>query len=248
MKINSERDFQFSALKGETRIEFYSRWQKYSKKYFRWQFEQFEAYLGRRIADIGCGIGNFTDFFLNKELYLGVDSDQQIIDLVKNRYAGKKNINFITADINENELIPKLKEYGIDTIFCINLLEHIENDIQIMKNLLEIIPKDGTLCLFVPALNFNFGTLDILDGHYRRYDKRSLLDILDKSKVDILKMYYLNAIGALVWFIKGRVLRQKKHGSDNFFLMNLLVPIISKIEKFIFVPFGLSLVVILKKK
>ena len=47
----------------ESHLDLYRRWGKLSKPYFKWQFSHFSKYVGQRIGDIGCGLGNFVFLF-----------------------------------------------------------------------------------------------------------------------------------------------------------------------------------------
>ncbi len=58
----------------ESQAEFYQRWQDLARPYFAWQFSPFASSRGNRVADLGCGLGNFTDYLKDKEYYLGVDT------------------------------------------------------------------------------------------------------------------------------------------------------------------------------
>lgn len=232
----------------ETHLQFYQRWHDLAKPYFEWQFEQFGSHLGRRVADLGCGLGNFTDFLLSKEFYLGIDADVGIINLVRKKYRFAHNVRFTAGDITSREIVAVLKEERIDSIMCINVLEHIEKDGESIDRMLAVLPPQGRLCLLVPALQLNYGSLDVLDHHYRRYNKREITGKLLKAGADILSVRYFNLIGALGWFIKGNVLRQKTHSDHNYRIMNKIIPMSKTVEKLFTIPFGQSLVAIATKK
>jgi 2-polyprenyl-3-methyl-5-hydroxy-6-metoxy-1,4-benzoquinol methylase len=54
----------------ESHLDFYRRWSGHCKPYFRWQMRQFSPYIGNRVGDVGCGLGNFAELLLDRELYL----------------------------------------------------------------------------------------------------------------------------------------------------------------------------------
>jgi len=230
----------------EDHLSFYTRWNAFSGRYFEWQFSQFEPYLGRRVADLGCGVGNLTPFMLDRDLYLGIDSDPEIIDFMKSQYPSTRypNIEIFQSNILSRDCSNLIKDKKIDTILSINVLEHIEDDNAALQVMLESLPKGGSLCLLIPAFNQLYGTLDELDNHYRRYNKALLLSKLAKFELEIIKLRYFNLIGAIGWFIKCKVFNQKKHTNDNFYIMHYLSSIMKNIEASIDIPFGLSLVVV----
>ena len=93
-----------------------------------------------------------------------------------------------------------------------------------------------------------YGSLDSLDRHYRRYSKKEMLLMTKNLNVDVVKCYYMNLLGALGWFLKAKVMKENRHGSENYLIGHLLVPVMSLAERIVRPPFGLSLVIVLKKR
>jgi SAM-dependent methyltransferase len=212
-----------------------------------WQLEQFTPYLGNRVIDVGCGLGNFAEILLDRERYIGIDSDQDIIEKMKDQYADTENIEFFQADITQWGHIQALAYEKADSILCVNVLEHIKDDRGALKNIAAILPWGGHVCLLVPAFQCLYGTLDSLDGHFRRYTKAMVMDRIRNLPVEIVHLYYFNMVGSLGWFFKGRVLREKTQSNANYAVMNMLIPLFSKIERAIKPFFGMSLIAILRK-
>jgi SAM-dependent methyltransferase len=141
----------------------------------------------------------------------------------------------------------ELKRKNLDSIICVNVLEHIQNDRQAIQNMVSGLVDGGTLCLLVPAMSWLYGSLDTLDGHFRRYTKKSLLEICPHHSLKVEELYYFNFVGALGWLVKGRLLRRKRHEDENYRVMNFLIPFMSFVENHFPVPFGLSLVAVFRK-
>lgn len=232
----------------ETHLDFYLRWGRLARPYFQWQFEQFKGVFGNRIADIGCGLGNFTEFFYGKELYLGFEPDLDCANKLKEIH---KNNNILLSDIGDicnPKAVEILEHNRIDTVICFNVLEHIENDTDALKNMVDGVIPGGHICLILPAFSWLYGTLDKLDGHYRRYDKNEITRLIGKLDVEIKNYHYFNLLGALGWFVKGRILKEKHHTDANFNLINKILPVISTVERFLKPCFGLSIILVLKKR
>ena len=66
--------------------------------------------------------------------------------------------------------------------------------------------------------------------------------------VDELELYHFNALAAVGWLFKGRVLREKRQADENYAVMNTVLPLASRLEGLIRPPFGLSLVAVLRKR
>jgi len=101
------------------------------------------------VVDLGCGVGYFTKVFfeMGYTKYLGIDFSQDMID------ASKKQVpyaDFILGDLRDNETIKILQKYKIFVI--LETLEHIEKDIDIIKN----IPKESLVIFSVPNFDGKF--------------------------------------------------------------------------------------------
>lgn len=232
----------------ESRLDFYRRWHRLSKPYIHWQFQQFAPYLGRRVADVGCGLGNFTPWLLDRELYLGVDLDEELLRELESTYHQSPSVQALRLDLTDASFAQTMTRHRIDSLLCVNVLEHIENDRRAAENMVSSLPPDGHLCLLVPAFQCLFGTLDKLDGHFRRYTKKTLARLVSGLPIETLRAYYFNFIGAPGWFLKGRVLKQPTHTDDNFGLMNALLPLVRPLERLCPPPFGMSLIGIYRRR
>src|SRR5262249_37058975 len=197
---------------GESRLDCYRRWHALAGPYFEWQLNQFTPYLGARIADGGGGIGNFCGYLLDRELYLGVDLAPDLTLEQRREFGLAANVEIAQGDITQESCRYLLASRRVDSILCVNVIEHIDNDVQALDNMIASLPSGGTLCLLVPAMSWLYGTLDALDGHYRRYRKQMLRERLSSFPVEIVRLYYFNLVGALGWFVKGRVLKETRHG------------------------------------
>jgi hypothetical protein len=154
------------------------------------------------------------------------------------------------TDATNPQLAEEMKALGIDTCFSVNVIEHIERDDLALRHMIEGTKKGGSICLLVPAHPFLYGTLDSLDHHFRRYTKASLRDLVARvggERVRWIDLYHFNAIASFGWFLKGRVLKETKQADENYALMNAVLPFVSRAEKLLRPPFGLSLIAILRR-
>lgn len=231
----------------ESHLDFYRRWHRLSKPYIRWQFDQFRPFVGRRVADVGCGLGNFTELLSDRDFYLGVDLDEELLAELLRNHGGSPKVQTARLDLTLPSLAETLRRHSVDTVLCVNVIEHIENDRLAVANMLEALPSGGHLCLLVPALPFLFGSLDTLDGHHRRYTKPTLARLFDGHPGRLERLYYFNLAGVPGWFLKGRILKQKTHTDDNYHLMNAILPLLRPLEALVRPPIGMSLVAVFRK-
>lgn len=226
--------------------QFYELWRDLSAPYFDWQVDHFRPYFGTRIADVGCGPGTLTPFLKEREYYLAIDHDPAMLEMVRAKCG--EDTNCLQADITQPEFRAALQQKKIDTIVSANTIEHIENDRDALRMMAEALPLGGHLCLLVPAFQWLYGTLDSLDGHYRRYTKASLQARLAGLPITCLDMRYFNMVGALGWWVKGRLLKETAQKAENYRLMGQMLPLVKPLERIIPPPFGLSLIAILQRK
>jgi len=120
------------------------------------------------ILDAGCGDGRFCYELKNENVkIIGVDYSKQAISFAK---AFNPNIKFFVQDLKNLKL-----PYKFDYIVLIETLEHFapQEIIKILKNLLNVLKKEGKLILTTPSTN-----LPLTKKHYQHFTEESLSDIL----------------------------------------------------------------------
>jgi len=218
-----------------------------ARNYTEWIFDKYENCIGKRVVEIGAGIGNFTGKFIDKELVIAVDNYKPCIDYIKNRFADNNNIVPFEESIDSPSIL-SLSRYSPDTIVCINVLEHVEDDIAALDNMFSILTEGGKLILLVPAFQFMYGTIDRLVGHYRRYSKRDIETKLVTAGFYVKSISYMNCIAPFGWFLNNRILKKQEESlSQVIFYDRFVVPWLRKVEQIFIPPFGLSLVVVGEK-
>ncbi len=112
------------------------------------KLKNFEA---ESILDFGCGPGQFAEFIHNKNNqldYIGLDFSAKAIDFAKKK---NPNYNFFNISLPQENY----DKFGrFDVVVCIEVLEHIENDLSVLKS----IPADTKLIMTVPNYD-SFGHL-----------------------------------------------------------------------------------------
>jgi len=209
-------------------------------------YNEIKPYVGNRILDAGSGVGNITQFFIDRELIVSIDKNMDNIKFQKERFKGYKNVIICNFDLCEERNISILKNYNVDTICCLNTLEHIKNDVSVLKNFYGIVKSEGNIIIIVPAFPILFGTLDV--DHYRRYSKKELKNKILKSGFRIEKIFYMNFLLMFYWFLVGKVFKKEITSELNTAShFDKFYKIVSFWENFIKPPLGLSLVCVAKK-
>ncbi len=207
--------------------------------YNRWIYEMMRPYLGARILEVGCGIGNMTGLLAGGREVLGTDIHAGYIQMARNNLSGIKNITFRKMDLEKK--FPSLGRFKPDTIVCINVLEHIDGDQGFIRECFKVLPPHGRLLIFVPALPFLYGSMDRHYGHFRRYLKRELMEKMRRNGFGVLGCRYLNLLGVFGWWWNGRILGKTIVPKSQILIYDQIIRFIAPFEKWLPKPIGLSL-------
>jgi len=231
-----------------SRVARYEMFDRVNAPYVRWQVEQFLPFVGQRVLEIGCGVGSILAQLGPRELVAGLDVDAEVLDTCRSRFAGRDH-RFIEVDFEDvsDEAMRDLQSLRLDTALSINHLEHIRDDVATAKRVFELLAPGGAFVVLTPAHQVLYGPYDELDGHYRRYSKRLLRNVLEEAGFAVEALRHFNLVGALGWFVKYKVLRSRIHGEGEFGIMNLVIPMMRPIERLMEPPFGLSLIAVARK-
>jgi SAM-dependent methyltransferase len=217
-------------------------------EYHRWFYELIEPYLGEHILDVGSGLGNHLQFFTDRKLTC-LDLSPECVEQLKSEFGGEGR-DFVAGDVCDTTIAERLSTKGIDTITCLNVLEHIKDDRQALQNFHRILlPRQGNFIVIVPAHEFLYGAMDEMAGHYRRLSKSQLGELMKECGFEVKTARYVNAVGALGWLINGRIFKPKslstKAVNTQLVLFSrLFVPVIKRVEQRLSPPFGQSLMMV----
>ena len=194
------------------------------------------------VLDFGSGVG--ANLSLLKKISKNIDAyepNKDMHDLIKKKY----NIN----------VIDKI-EKKYDLIFLTDVIEHIEDDKNEMKNIIDYLKDNGHLLITVPAYQFLFSEKDKILHHFRRYNKKTLLNIFPDD-VQVEKISYYNfflffpiAITLLffkLFKIKFIDVSEKTPNKIINYLMYKIFSFEKKFLNYISFPFGISIISLVKK-
>jgi len=216
----------------------------FANNYNGWIYNLVEPYLGKRVLEIGCGIGNMTEYFIRNREITAIDIERRYIEYMKIDFAG---IKVYTCNILQpNILLTNKTEF--DTAVCINVLEHINDDGQALSNMYNLIRKKGKVVLIVPAHHALFGSMDKNVGHCRRYSMKELAEKVESAGFRIRRVSYFNRLGACGWFFNSRIRKKNEISILQLLLFDRFVPLLRKVDNFLSLPMGLSLLLAAEKE
>jgi SAM-dependent methyltransferase len=220
-------------------------------RFNEWMFEAIRPYISGKTLEIGSGIGNISTILVRHQIPLYVsDHTDEYVGRLRNKFATTDLVKGIfTIDLTEKHFETAHAEIigTFDTVFALNVIEHIWDDSRAILNCRRLLKPGGRLVILVPALPILFNNLDRGLDHHRRYSSQSLRQLLSGS-FRVTEMKYFNLAGIGGWWLTGTLLRRKTIGEGRAKLYNRLVPLLRLADKLTLHRLGLSLVVVGEKE
>lgn len=211
-------------------------------RFTRWMADTIRPYMGDRVLEIGAGIGNLTSNLVPRSVYYASDVNPHYLERLNALRQTRPYLRVQYTDASQGTTYP---EEQFDTVVCLNVVEHLENDVAALENIRRALDKHGRGIVLVPNGPGLYGSLDRVLGHYRRYTKEQLTEVCRKAGFTVEKVLKFNRIGAPGWWLNGRVLKKETFGLWQMKVLNLLVPFVRPIDRFLPFP-HLSWIVILR--
>jgi 2-polyprenyl-3-methyl-5-hydroxy-6-metoxy-1,4-benzoquinol methylase len=213
----------------------------------QWMFRTIYPYCRGKILEIGSGIGNISQFFLEKTEHITLsDTDNFYVQDLKKRFPVT---DVLSIDLEHPAFATAYKEllHQYDTVFLLNVLEHINNDETAISNCNRLLKSGGCLVILTPAYPFLYSKIDKGLHHFRRYTKRSLNNVISKNDFIIKNLFYFNALWIAGW-LYGKLAGLKKIPQGEMKLFNKFVWLAKILDKLLFKRIGLSIIAVAEKK
>jgi SAM-dependent methyltransferase len=215
--------------------------------YLDWIVSEIVPYIGKNVVEIGAGNGNVAKKLLSEkiETFLALEPSPNMFALLGRRTANARNcrpVQGFLGDVYRSYLAV------FDTVLYINVLEHIKNPLQELSYARAVMKPDGYLVVFVPALEFLYSQWDRTIGHYRRYSKTVLKNLIHSGSFSIVCLKYFDMAGVLPWLLAFRILKRSIQKGQISLYDRLVVPIMRRLEQRLPPPIGKNLLLVARKK
>ncbi len=210
------------------------------QNYVRWLYGEIKPHIGSNILEVGAGMGAITSLIEKDKLC-------SITPIDKEKY----QINFSGNKIEKIDItgnISMLIDKKFNTVVCINVLEHIRDDLLAMKNMNKLLEDKGKIVIIVPAIKCIYGKIDKANKHCRRYSKDEIMSKIKESGFEINYFKYINFIGIFGWIFQNHILNSQRHREVDLKRFDLACGILAKIESVIKLPIGLNMLIVASKK
>jgi SAM-dependent methyltransferase len=202
-------------------------------RFNNWMAETITPFVKGRVLEIGAGIGNLS-LLLSRhaEHYIAADSDSTHVERLIARTRHLNNVSVKRCDmLQPADLRPFL--HAMDTVVCLNVLEHIEEDVTALCNIRSCLNERGTAVILVPQGKRVFGTLDEVLEHRRRYSENELRDKMIAGGFRVKRILEFNRATYPGWFLNSRILRKRTLSTVQLRIFDVLVPLLRRIDSFL---------------
>lgn len=223
-----------------------------AEKFNQWMYSVIAPWCEGEILEIGGGIGNISKYVLEDKKNLTItELQEEYCEIIRQRLGSEKNLRkVIPMDIVDEQFDITYASLlnTFDTLFALNVIEHIADRPQAIQNCYKLLKPGGKLIILVPAFQSLFNQFDVSLGHFLRFRKNSLSLLLSQNGFTIIHKRYFNFIGILGWWFSGSVLGKKEIPKGQMRLYNTLVPVFRLVDFFTKSIAGLSVIAIGEKR
>ena len=234
----------------DSRVESFHWWFAGRRKLLSSLLSSVPLSRGALALDVGCGVGSNLATLTSMGLrVVALDLSFEALLLAQKRYKS----SFINANLNQLPILPN----SVGLILATDILEHLQDDLAGIISLRHPLREEGILIVTVPAFRFLWGIQDRVTGHQRRYDRKEIVDKLERGGFEVLRSSYFNIFLFFPIFIARGIMRfvKPKIPSENVLntpILNSLLKAVFSIEpfllKYLSFPFGVSIFCVARKR
>ena len=208
-------------------------------RYRQWEYDLVAPYLGRSVLEVGSGMGYFSEKLAasGRDRLVLSDADEECLGRLRERYADRPDVEVVEVRLPGRVAIGE----PVESVVAMNVVEHIEDDVQALRDLAAVLTPSGRLILWVPAYMRLYGDFDRKVGHVRRYTPRTMRAAVERAELRVIDVRPVNFLGGLAWWL---AVRRGGAGRPDPRLVwlydNVVIPTGRTIERAVRPPFGQS--------
>jgi len=214
-------------------------------RFTKWMADVIKPYLGNRVLEIGAGIGNMTMHLVPRSIYWATDVNPEYLDRLEDMRPTRPYLHVRYTNGTNGDSFPA--EQSFDTVVCLNVVEHLSDDVGALRNIYNALETGGRAIILVPNNPKLFGTLDEVLGHCRRYTPKQLVAAGQQAGFRVEKLLNFNRSGVPAWWLNGKVLRRTTFGMVQIRLLNFMTPVFRRIDAVLPLP-PLSIIAVFRKE
>ncbi len=215
---------------------------QHQQRYRAYQFELIARHCGPSVLEVGAGLGEFASQFSGLRRLVVTDVDPACVDHMRRRFARRPEVEAHRFDLQDAR-----GRLGapVSTVVAINVLEHLEQDSEALRDLAQLVEPGGKIVVWVPGYMQLYGDFDRRVGHVRRYTPDTLRAAIGGAGLEPELVRPVNLLGGIAWWL---AVRRGGIGGPRPGLTRvydrLVVPITRALERRWTPPFGQSVLAV----
>ena len=205
-------------------------------RFITWISDELRPHLGQRVLEVGAGLGAISLKLADAgHDVVAIEPADNVFPELLRRAAGVERIDVLC--VTSQELLTSDHANEFDSVVYVSVLEHILDDVAELRTALELVRPGGTLGVFVPAMPSLYGSLDFHSGHYRRYDRDLLRQVVEQAGFELVDLRYMDVAGVVPYFLMYRLLDlQRLDAGSSAVYDRAIVPIGQLIQRVVSRP------------
>ena len=204
-----------------------------AKRFNRWMADTIAPFVKGEVLELGAGIGNLTMLLASGERkYVATDTDEEALFELRARMEYRADVESAHFDFSNNEEVERFTQ-SADTVVCLNVLEHVGDDREALRNIRKCLRPGGRAIVLVPQGPELFGSIDEVLEHKRRYTRAELLEKMTGAGLRVETVIAFNRATRPGWYLNSRVLRRKTISGVQLGVFDLLVPILRRVDRYL---------------
>ncbi len=166
-----------------------------ASNYADWIASLMDGHIGGEILEVGAGHGTMTERLLAKGRVTANELSDRCLGVLRSRFADHPDVAVSDRPVAE------AGESSFDSAVLVNVLEHVDDDLEFLQEVRDALRPGGKAAIFVPALPALYSDFDRRIGHHRRYRRSTLATVVARAGMEIDDLRYVNSTGAVAWWI-----------------------------------------------
>ena len=205
-----------------------------ARRFNVWMGDTLRPYIGDRVLEIGAGIGNLTNQFIPRELYVASDINPNYLHYLRSFSFGKPYLRVMDINAETADHFQPI-ENQFDTVIMLNVLEHVDQT-KALNNVWSALERGGKAIILVPQHPSLYGTLDQALEHRKRYHIDDFRESLTEAGFRVERIFDFNRFSVPGWWMNGRVFRRRRFSRVQLKLIDMMMPFLRRIDRFF--PWG----------
>lgn len=199
--------------------------------YNAWLASKLLPFLGASNLELGAGHGTLTALVAQGRSVVATERSAAGRSVLSRRFASNPQVPSVIADLSD---LPASATF--DCVYSANVLEHVADDIALIKQSAAILRPGGHFVAVVPACGWLYSPFDAAVGHCRRYGSADRIRLSAElatgtSPLKLVTYRPFNPVGAVGWFLRMRMLKRPAIPDRDVERFDSLVPLLRKLDR-----------------